>query len=289
MRITCPTSIPRSSFVASGTHPWTRGTASSPRRSFHHCADRARRSVISNSAKERNSRHGHGGRSRLGDVGLSLLDFEEEVPLHSRLRALQRALKEAVDVEDYELAAELRDRVKELQRTDPIVSLQEELELAVQEERYGDAAWLRDQIRELQPPAPPTSSCTVTDGIKVEVESFYFSQKSQPEANKFIFLYRIKVTNESHPGKVKLMAREWNVADDAGEKWTVRGPGAAGEQPELKPGQSFQYASVCPLRTPNGSMHGHYEFYGERDGKYMRSFLVYIGKFDLRADGPVVS
>ena len=43
----------------------------------------------------------------------------------------------------------------------------------------------------------------------------------------------------------------------------VRGPGVVGEQPVLKPGQSFRYTSGCPLSTPVGSMHGSYQCIAE--------------------------
>lgn len=66
----------------------------------------------------------------------------------------------------------------------------------------------------------------------------------------------------------------------------VKGPGVVGEQPELAPGQSFQYQSCCPLPTPRGMMEGHYEMYAKDDssGQWRRSFLVKIGPFELRAD-----
>ena len=31
-----------------------------------------------------------------------------------------------------------------------------------------------------------------------------------------------------------------------------------GEQPELAPGETFEYTSACPLRTSMGTMHGSY-------------------------------
>jgi hypothetical protein len=34
----------------------------------------------------------------------------------------------------------------------------------------------------------------------------------------------------------------------------VRGPGVVGKQPILKPGESFEYTSGCPLSTPFGVM-----------------------------------
>lgn len=216
-------------------------------------------------------------------------DAMDQLELRQRLREVRVAMQEAVEMESYVLAATLRDEAKELELMDPMVPLQQELDLAVREERFGDAALLRDQIKELQPEHADTQSSTVTEGIRVDVQSFYFPEKSNPDLQKFIFLYRIKVTNESYPGKVKLVAREWHVEDEIGGKKTVKGPGVAGEQPELKPGQSFQYASVCPLQTPAGAMEGNYEFYAEKNGRYMKSFLVNIGRFILRTDGPKIS
>jgi ApaG protein len=37
----------------------------------------------------------------------------------------------------------------------------------------------------------------------------------------------------------------------------------------LKPGQSHDYVSGCPLATPNGSMEGHYTF-RRHDGSELR-------------------
>jgi ApaG protein len=39
----------------------------------------------------------------------------------------------------------------------------------------------------------------------------------------------------------------------------VQGPGVVGEQPVLDPGDTFEYSSFCPLKTPVGSMHGSYQ------------------------------
>lgn len=68
----------------------------------------------------------------------------------------------------------------------------------------------------------------------------------------------------------------------------MRGAGVVGEQPELAPGETFQYQSACPLPTPSGTMEGHYEVYARNDAKgetqWRRSFLVKIEQFALRAD-----
>jgi ApaG protein len=54
------------------------------------------------------------------------------------------------------------------------------------------------------------------------------------------------------------MERFWHIVNGQGQVQEVRGPGVVGEQPELRPGESFQYQSACPLPTPQGSMEGHY-------------------------------
>jgi ApaG protein len=56
-----------------------------------------------------------------------------------------------------------------------------------------------------------------------------------------------------------------------------------GEQPILKPGESFEYQSACPLFTTVGTMEGEYEMVvmGEA-GDWLDKVEVKIGKFALR-------
>ena len=57
---------------------------------------------------------------------------------------------------------------------------------------------------------------------------------------------------------VQLLSRYWHITDGTGRVEEVRGAGVVGEQPELNPGDSYQYTSGCPLSTPSGIMVGHY-------------------------------
>ena len=57
----------------------------------------------------------------------------------------------------------------------------------------------------------------------------------------------------------------------------VRGLGVVGEQPILKPGESFRYTSGCPLQTPSGIMTGSYSLIDDAE----RSFEVEIPAFSL--------
>lgn len=150
-------------------------------------------------------------------------------------------------------------------------------------------------MKELQPPPPPpvdcpssTSSSKITEGIRVEVQSYFVPFQSQPENSAFLFAYRVRITNESHPTTVKLVSRRWIITDGRGRTQEVQGQGVVGHQPELPPGATFEYESACPLRTPNGSMKGEYEMYSRvsQSNQWTTSFLVNVGEFALAVDGP---
>src|SRR5262245_24632624 len=99
---------------------------------------------------------------------------------------------------------------------------------------------------------------TVTRGVKVEVQSEYSEERSNPEQNVYFFVYHVVITNVGEM-PVRLISRHWIITNADGKKEEVRGPGVVGEQPTLKPGESFEYSSFCPLNTPFGMMHGTYQ------------------------------
>lgn len=49
------------------------------------------------------------------------------------------------------------------------------------------------------------------------------------------------------------------ITNARGELNEVKGPGVVGEQPVLKPGESFEYTSGAPLNTSSGMMGGAYQ------------------------------
>jgi len=102
-----------------------------------------------------------------------------------------------------------------------------------------------------------TSEAT-TKGVRVLVRSQYVAERSRPELGEFFFAYTILIENRSQ-ARVQLLSRHWIITDAEGHQEEVRGPGVVGEQPVLDPGESFQYTSACPLRTPFGSMRGTYQ------------------------------
>lgn len=98
----------------------------------------------------------------------------------------------------------------------------------------------------------------VTNGVKIEVNSFYVPEKSIPSQNRYLFAYEITIANEN-PEPVQLLHRHWIITDALGRIDEVKGPGVVGKQPRLNPGDRFTYDSFCPLGTPFGSMKGTYK------------------------------
>ena len=97
----------------------------------------------------------------------------------------------------------------------------------------------------------------VTRKIEVVVEPFYLPDRSDPAENRYFWAYRVTIDNRSEE-HVQLLSRYWHITDGLGRIDEVRGPGVVGEQPELDPGDSYQYTSGCPLSTPSGFMVGRY-------------------------------
>ena len=102
------------------------------------------------------------------------------------------------------------------------------------------------------------NSEALTRGVRVKVQSEYSPDQSAPSKNQWFFLYTVTISNESAE-TVQLLTRHWVITDGTGHIEEVRGPGVVGKQPTLKPGESFEYTSGCPLSTPFGVMEGTYQ------------------------------
>ena len=82
----------------------------------------------------------------------------------------------------------------------------------------------------------------MTNHIEIDVETTYLSSESNPEENKYYFLYTVLIKNNGDK-RTKLLSRHWVIKDDNGKIQDVKGEGVIGEQPEIKPGEEFQYTS----------------------------------------------
>src|SRR6201981_879499 len=94
--------------------------------------------------------------------------------------------------------------------------------------------------------------------IRVDVETSYLDEQSDPRERRFVFSYTITIRNEGR-WPPRLHTRHWVITDANGKVEEVRGDGVVGEQPYLKPGQGFRYSSGAVLETPVGAMQGSYE------------------------------
>jgi len=93
--------------------------------------------------------------------------------------------------------------------------------------------------------------------ILVETAPQYIESQSSPDSNRYIFAYTITITNVGIT-PAKLLTRHWLITDSNGKKQEVKGNGVIGEQPHLKPGETFRYTSGAMIETPVGVMQGKY-------------------------------
>lgn len=96
-----------------------------------------------------------------------------------------------------------------------------------------------------------------TRKIRITVQPAYLPEQSAPEENYYFWSYTVNIRNQGSE-TVQLLSRYWRITDAAGRVQEVRGAGVVGEQPILKPGESFEYTSGTPLSTPSGIMVGSY-------------------------------
>ncbi|MGH6942082.1 Co2+/Mg2+ efflux protein ApaG [Hypericibacter sp.] len=97
-----------------------------------------------------------------------------------------------------------------------------------------------------------------TRSIRITVEPTYLDDQSAPDEQRFVWAYHVRIENQG-PETVQLRSRYWRITDARGKVQEVRGAGVVGEQPVLKPGESFEYTSGTPLPTSSGFMVGTYQ------------------------------
>jgi ApaG protein len=123
------------------------------------------------------------------------------------------------------------------------------------------------------------ATTTITDGVRVSVETQYQPEYSNPANEHFMFAYKIYIENLSDY-TVQLMRRHWHIFDSNGTRREVEGEGVVGQQPVIEPGESHEYISGCNLKTDMGSMKGEYQMLRLMDNAL---FDVQIPEFYLIA------
>ena len=98
--------------------------------------------------------------------------------------------------------------------------------------------------------------------LNITTQVNYLAEQSDEADNRFVFSYTISLTNIGEV-PVKLISRHWIITDANHDVQEVRGQGVVGEQPGLKPRQSFEYTSGTVLSTQGGTMSGSYQMVAE--------------------------
>lgn len=122
----------------------------------------------------------------------------------------------------------------------------------------------------------PRMYSAVTRSIEVNVTPKFIPDRSSPRNGYYFWAYTIEIANRGDE-TVQLKTRHWRITDANGRVQEVRGAGVVGEEPILKPGESFEYTSGVPLPTPSGFMVGSYGMVGPRG----EAFDVDVPAFSL--------
>jgi len=112
--------------------------------------------------------------------------------------------------------------------------------------------------------------------ITVVTKAHYVADQSDPDHDQFVFAYTIRVTNTGNV-TAQILSRHWIIVDAQQRVQEVKGAGVVGQQPVLRPGESFEYTSGANLSTAVGTMKGTYQMLAE-DGQ---AFDAPIPQFTL--------
>ena len=116
----------------------------------------------------------------------------------------------------------------------------------------------------------------ITHNIKVSVRTDFLNDQSDEDNNLWVWSYSILIENNRNE-EVQLIDRYWKITDETGQIQEVRGAGVIGQQPIIKPQNSFQYSSGTPLSKPSGFMYGTYNMLYEGN----KTLKVIIPTFSL--------
>jgi ApaG protein len=98
--------------------------------------------------------------------------------------------------------------------------------------------------------------------IRVSARTIYLRDQSDEASGRYVFAYTITITN-SGTVPAKLISRHWIITDSDQKAQEVRGLGVVGEQPLLKPQETYEYTSGTTLATAVGTMRGSYRMVAE--------------------------
>ena len=94
--------------------------------------------------------------------------------------------------------------------------------------------------------------------ITVTTRTAYIPEQSDAANGRYVFAYTITIANTGSIS-AQLISRHWIITDANNQVQEVRGLGVVGEQPLLRPQESFEYTSGTAIATPVGTMRGSYQ------------------------------
>jgi ApaG protein len=103
--------------------------------------------------------------------------------------------------------------------------------------------------------------------ITIKVRTAYIPEQSDPASDRYVFAYTVTIENTGTVA-AQLISRHWIISDADNKVQEVRGLGVVGEQPFLRPGESFEYTSGTSMATPVGAMRGSYQMVAEDGQKF---------------------
>jgi len=110
--------------------------------------------------------------------------------------------------------------------------------------------------------------------ISINVNTTYLAEQSDPSSDRYVFAYTITIANTGTVA-AQLISRHWIITDAENVTQEVKGLGVVGEQPLLRPGESFEYTSGTAMATPVGTMRGTYQMVAEDGNKFDAEIPVF--------------
>jgi ApaG protein len=111
--------------------------------------------------------------------------------------------------------------------------------------------------------------------VQVKTDVAYLSDQSDEKGERYVFAYTMTITNTGTV-PAQLISRHWVITDAANQVQEVRGLGVVGEQPLLRPDESFEYTSGTSLATPVGTMRGSYQMVAEDGTRFEAPVAEFI-------------
>jgi ApaG protein len=103
--------------------------------------------------------------------------------------------------------------------------------------------------------------------VKVSARTAFVPEQSDLSSGRYVFAYTITIQNTGTV-PAQLISRHWIITDSNNQVQEVKGMGVIGEQPRLKPNESFEYTSGTAIATPVGTMRGSYQMVAEDGTKF---------------------